>query len=135
MSNVEEMLQEILRNQKRLLNDLSQQKQAMQNFEERLEKIERARMVTSREPKIPPSLMRVLKSLVEVEQPMSAKEAARKVDLSRNLTSGYLNKLADLGYVLKEPNLESARAARYLFRVNYSAIPEDIKQILNKYAR
>lgn len=134
MSKVEEMLQEILRNQKKLLNDFTEQKQTIQNIEERLNKIETEYPEASKEPKIPPSLLRVLKGLSEENTPLSAENAASKVNLSRNLTSGYLNKLADLGYVVKEPNLEG-KGARYLFKVNYSAIPEDIKQILKKYER
>ena len=134
MSKVEDMLQEILHNQKKLLNDLLQQRQTIQSLEERLDKIERARTSLLRERKIPPSLIRVLKALAEAEKPMSAENAASKVNLSRNLTSGYLNKLADLGYAVKEPNLEG-KGARYLFKVNYSAVPEYIKQILKKYER
>lgn len=78
--------------------------------------------------------MRVLKELSIEEQSLSADEAAKRVNLSRNLTSGYLNKLAELGYATKEPNLEG-NGPRYLFKPNYSALPEYIKEILGRYKR
>jgi predicted transcriptional regulator len=79
-------------------------------------------------------LIRVLRGLTEESKAISAEDTAKKIKLSRNLTSGYLNRLADLGYVTKEPNLEG-KGARYLFKINYSAIPDHIKEILKKYDR
>jgi response regulator of citrate/malate metabolism len=134
MSTIEMMLQEILQNQKKLSDELSQQRKIIQNIEERLKKIEVKSSETSKESSIPTSLIRVLRGLAEEDKSMSAEDAAKKINLSRNLTSGYLNRLADLGYVAKEPNLEG-KGARYLFKINYSAIPDHLKQILKKYDR
>lgn len=134
MSKIEEILQEILQNQKKISDELSQQRKLIQIIEERLKKIETESSEASKESRIPTSLIRVLKGLSEEDRPISAEDAAKKINLSRNLTSGYLNRLADLGYVIKEPNLEG-KGARYLFRINYSAIPDHIKQVLRKYDR
>ncbi|MEM3105178.1 MAG: helix-turn-helix domain-containing protein [candidate division WOR-3 bacterium] len=134
MSKIEEILQEILQNQRKISDELLQQRKIIQNIEERLKKIETESSEISKESHIPTSLIRVLKGLSEEDRPVSAEDAAKRINLSRNLTSGYLNRLADLGYVIKEPNLEG-RGARYLFRINYSAIPDHIKQVLRKYNR
>ncbi|MEM3765810.1 MAG: helix-turn-helix domain-containing protein [Candidatus Bathyarchaeia archaeon] len=134
MSKIEEILQEILQNQKKLSDELLQQRKIIQNIEDRLEKIEVGSSAISKESSIPTSLIRVLRGLAEEDKSMSAEETAKKINLSRNLTSGYLNRLAGLGYVTKEPNLEG-KGARYLFKINYSAIPDHIKQVLRKYDR
>jgi len=131
MAKIEEMLEEILESQRRLADEISKQHKLIRHIEERLKKLE---METPNKERveIPPSLIRVLKGLVEANKPVSAEEAAKRISLSRNLTSGYLNRLADLGYVVKEPNLEG-KGARYMFRINYAAIPEQVKQLLKKY--
>jgi len=134
MSQVEDMLKEILTAQKRILADLEHQGETIHSIEGRLSKIESQKPRESKERRLPTSLMRVLKELSIEEQSLSADEAAKKVNLSRNLTSGYLNKLAELGYATKEPNLEGS-GPRYLFRPNYSALPEYIKEILGRYKR
>jgi len=134
LSKIEVMLREILQNQKKLSDELLQQRKIIQDIEERLRKIEVESSETSKVSSIPTSLIRVLRALVEEDKPISAEDAAKKINLSRNLTSGYLNRLADLGYVIKEPNLEG-KGARYLFKLNYSAIPNHIKEILKKYDR
>lgn len=133
MSTVEDMLKEILQNQKKLAIDVKQQKELVQNIEKRLAKIE-TRSPTIKSSNVPTSLIRVLKGMIKEDTPMSAEEASKKVNLSRNLTSGYLNRLSDLGYVSKERNLED-KNSRYLFKVNYSAIPENIRKILKEYER
>lgn len=134
MSKIEEILQEILQNQKKFSDELLQQRKIIQDIEERLRKIEFESLEISKESSIPTSLIRVLRGLAEEDKSLSAEDAAKKINLSRNLTSGYLNRLASLGYVIKEPNLEG-KGARYLFRINYSAIPDHIKEILKKYDR
>ena len=134
MSKIEDVLQEILKNQKKLADDFSEQKKLIQGIEGRLNKIEIESSSISKESKVPTSLIRVLRGLAEGNEPVSAEETAKKVNLSRNLTSGYLNRLADLGYATKEPNLEG-KGARYLFKVNYSSLPEGVKQMLKKYER
>jgi response regulator of citrate/malate metabolism len=134
MTKIEEMLQEVLQNQKKLSEELSQQSKIIQNIEERLKKIEVESSEIAKESSIPTSLIRVLRGLAEEDKPISAEDTSKKINLSRNLTSGYLNRLADLGYATKEPNLEG-KGARYLFKINYSAIPDHIKHILKKYER
>jgi response regulator of citrate/malate metabolism len=134
MSKIEEMLEEILQNQKKLSEELLQQRRIIQDIENRLKKIEVESSEISKETSIPTSLIRVLRGLAEENKAISAEDAAKKINLSRNLTSGYLNRLADLGYVTKEPNLEG-KGARYLFKINYSALPDHIKELLKKYDR
>jgi len=131
MNRIEKMLEEILENQKKLADEISKQRKLIKDIEERLKRFETETSDKERID-IPPSLIRVLKGLVEANKPVSAEETAKRINLSRNLTSGYLNRLVDLGYVVKEPNLEG-KGARYKFRINYASIPEHIKQLLKKY--
>jgi response regulator of citrate/malate metabolism len=134
VDRVEEMLTEILKYQKKLASDLNQQNAFIQNIEKRLNKLETDFPTMVKKQDVPTSLIRVLRILAEEEQPASAEETAKKVELSRNLTSGYLNKLADIGYATKERNLDG-KGPRYRFKVNYSGIPRDVRQMLKKYEK
>jgi len=129
MADNKELLEQILKNQKRILESIEYQKEKIKNIEERLNKIE---YIRTKSDEFTPSLIRVLNELIKSEKPLDAKEISKRINLSRNLTSGYLNKLFKMGYVFKEPNL-SGIGSRYLFKVNISAIPEDIKKIITKY--
>lgn len=131
MSTVEELLNQILQNQRKFAEGLSQQRELICNIERRLDKIE-VKSPEAKQSNVPTSLIRVLKGLANEEKPVNSVEAAKAVKLSRNLTSGYLNRLADLGYVTKDRNLEG-KGSRYLFKVNYSGIPQHIRKILKQY--
>jgi hypothetical protein len=132
MSKTDELLQEILINQKKISKDIAEQKTLIENIEQRLNKIENETPFISKESEIPTALIRVLKALSTEDRPISAQETSKRVNLSRNLTSGYLNRLSDLGYTKKERNIDG-KGSRYLFRTNYASIPQDIRQMLKKY--
>ena len=134
MGSIEEMLKEILENQKKVVVDLSQQSALIKNIENRIERIENESSKNNIQSEVPTALIRVLRGLAEVNKPVSAKEAAKTVSLSRNLTSGYLNRLSDIGYATKKRNLEG-KGSRYLFKINYASIPKEIKRLLEEYKR
>ena len=116
---------------KLIMDKLDQQEKAIQKINERLSAIEKSRLKAEEAVDMPASLIRVLKVLIDEEKPLGTEEVAKKLGLSRNLTSNYLKRLVDLGYVIKEPNLEG-RGPRYIFRANMSAIPEKIKKLYLK---
>lgn len=127
--NVEELIKELIKNQSKILQELEEERRSINSIQERLSTIEKT-LVKTPAVEIPPSLIRVLRAL-DSEKPLSAEDVAKKVNLSRNLTSGYLNKLAEIGYVLKEPNLEG-KGPRYLFRANTRALPDNIRKNIQK---
>ena len=113
-----------------IMEKLDSQEKIIRNLEKRISQIESFSPEAS-EPPIQPSLIRVLKSLADEEKPIGTEEVAKKLNLSRNLTSNYLKRLSELGYVVKEPNLEGY-GPRYLFRANLEAVPDNLKKILMK---
>jgi DNA-binding MarR family transcriptional regulator len=115
---------------KLIMEKLDSQEKIIRNLEKRISQIESFGPEAS-EPHIQPSLIRVLKGLADEERPRGIEEIAKKLNLSRNLTSNYLKRLSELGYVVKEPNLERY-GPRYLFKVNLEAIPDNLKKMLLK---
>ena len=134
-TTIEETLQQILRNQAQVLEQLHRDHALIQEIERRLTALEQARLRPEALPDdVSPALIRVLKGLHDADQPLSARETAEQIDLSRNLTSGYLNRLSEKGYVQKAPNLERG-GPRYLFTLNHPALPEPIRRLLDQSAR
>jgi predicted transcriptional regulator len=134
LASSDKILEEILKSQQAILEELRQQRGLIDSIQEKVERLEQSRELKEADPKVPPSLIRVLKGLSESPKPVSTEEAADRVNLSRNLVSGYLNRLSDLGYVSKEPNLDSG-GSRYLFKPNYSALPSHLKELLKRYEK
>jgi Fic family protein len=132
MSNIEQIMGELLITQKKVLDELASQRKMITQIQEKVDRIESESIRSAAPPEVPPSLMRVLIGLEESERPLTTEETADRISLSRNLVSSYLNRLLELGYVSKEPNLDN-KGSRYRFSTNYSAIPNNIREILKKY--
>jgi len=114
---------------KKIIERLDNQERLIRDLEERLSRIEGRTARVGEPASIQPSLLRVLRALLDTERPLGTGEVARRLSLSRHLTSSYLNRLSELGYVVKEPNLEG-KSPRYLFRVNLEALPDSLKKML-----
>jgi DNA-binding MarR family transcriptional regulator len=103
----------------------------LESMEQRLDKLEGK---TSDESQIrvdlPPALARMLKLLSEANKPAGSAEVSGKAGLSRNLTSAYLSRLVDMGYVTREPNLDKSRDVRYVFKLNKGNLPENIRKLI-----
>jgi DNA-binding MarR family transcriptional regulator len=126
----------VLQNQRKLMESLEQERKKTQQIEERMERLEQS--TSPKSPvgtKIPPALFRVLKGLSDLNTPSDAKAVAKNVGISKNLASGYLNRLVGIGYVSKEPNFDRSINARYVFSTKTNDLPEDIKRILSKYEK
>ncbi len=110
---------------------LSRILEKLESMERRLDKLE---STTSDESHIrvdlPPALARMLKLISEANKPAGSGEVSEKAGLSRNLTSAYLSRLVDLGYVIREPNLDKSRDVRYVFKLNKENIPGNIRKLI-----
>jgi len=114
-----------------IMEKLDSQEKIIRNLEKRISQIENLSPKAGESTPIQPSLLRVLRGLADVEKPLGTEEVAKKLNLSRNLTSNYLKRLSELGYVVKEPNLEGY-GPRYLFKANLEAIPDNLKKMVLK---
>jgi len=69
---------------------------------------------------LPPALIRAEKALKDEfkkqRRPVSVYEVREKLDLSRNLVSGYLNQLVSYGHAEKVPNTFDVEKANVLFK-------------------
>jgi DNA-binding MarR family transcriptional regulator len=114
-----------------IMEKLDSQEKIIRNLEKRISQIESSSPKAGESTPIQPSLLRVLRGLTDAEKPLGTEEVAKKLNLSRNLTSNYLKRLSELGYVVKEPNLEGY-GPRYLFKANLEAIPDNLKKMVLK---
>jgi biotin operon repressor len=114
-----------------IMEKLDSQEKIIRNLEKRISQIESSSPKAGESTPIQPSLLRVLRGLADAEKPLGTEEVAKKLNLSRNLTSNYLKRLSELGYVVKEPNLEGY-GPRYLFKANLEAIPDNLKKMVLK---
>ena len=124
------MLRQILEEQKRLGVLLGRQEKRIGAIEQKLEAKPDAR--EKGDEVLPPALLRLLKVVSELKTWASADELAKKVNLSRNLTSGYLARLKEKGYIERGPNLDGSRQVRYVFKANLEKLPEEIRRIVTR---
>ena len=122
------MLKQILEEQKRLGVMLGRQEKRIETIEDKLKAEPILR--DGQDDVLPPALVRLLKALSELKSWAGADEVAKKVNLSRNLTSGYLSRLREKGYIERGPNMDSSRPARYVFRANLDRLPPDLKRLM-----
>ncbi len=118
----------LMQSQKQMLAALKDHKGRLDKIEQRLVQVEKGR--TEQKVRLPRSLLRTLKALSELKRPVGADELSRDMKLSRNLTSAYLSKLYELGYVSKRTNMELHRRTRYLFEIHEKGLPANIRQWL-----
>ena len=112
-----------------IMEKLEAQEKILRNLEERVSRLEKLGSETGETSvSLPTSLIKVLRVLDSEGKPLGTEDIAKKLNLSRNLTSNYLKRLTEMGYVIKEPNLEGY-GSRYLFRVNTTSVPENIKKL------
>ncbi len=130
MSSTEEMLRQILEEQKRLGALMGRQEKRIGAIEQKLEAKPDGR--ERGDEVLPPALLRLLKAVSELKNWASADELAKKVNLSRNLTSGYLARLKEKGYIERSPNLDASKQVRYVFKANLEKLPEEIKRIVTR---
>ena len=124
------MLKQILEEQKKLGVLLGRQEKRIGAIEQKLEAEPQAK--EGGDQVIPPALLRLLKAVSELKTWASADELAKKVNLSRNLTSGYLARLKEKGYIERSPNLDPSKPVRYLFKVNLERLPEEVKRLVTR---
>ncbi len=118
----------LLESQKKMLTALKDHKERLDKIELKIGHGEKGKV--DQKVRLPRSLLRTLKAMSELKRPVGADELARDMKLSRNLTSAYLAKLYEHGYVSKRTNMELHRRTRYLFEIHEKGLPANIRQWL-----
>ncbi len=129
MSSTEQMLKQILEEQKRLGIMMGRQEKRIEAIEQKLETQPAVKDNPSAEP-LPPALLRLLKAVSDIKTWVDADELSKKANLSRNLTSGYLARLKEKGYIERTPNMDQSRSSRFLFKANLDKLPEGVKRLV-----
>ena len=123
------MLKQILEEQKRLGIMMGRQEKRIEAIEQKLETHPAVKDSPPAEP-LPPALLRLLKAVSDIKTWVDADELSKKANLSRNLTSGYLARLKEKGYIERTPNMDQSRSSRFLFKANLDKLPEDVKRLV-----
>jgi len=131
MSSTEQMLKQILEEQKRLGIMMGRQEKRIEAIEQKLETQPAVKDNVPAEP-LPPALLRLLKAVSDIKTWVDADELSKKANLSRNLTSGYLARLKEKGYIERTPNMDQSRPSRFLFKANLDKLPEDVKRLVTR---
>ena len=129
MSSTEQMLKQILEEQKRLGIMMGRQEKRIEAIEQKLETQPAVKDNAPAE-LLPPALLRLLKAVSDIKTWVDADELSKKANLSRNLTSGYLARLKEKGYIERTPNMDQSRSSRFLFKANLDKVPEDVKRLI-----
>jgi predicted transcriptional regulator len=96
-----------------------------------LKKIEMSKpKVSHYEEHLTPALIKILKALTEKDVPATTEKLANWLDRSRNVISGYLNRLEQHGYIRRIPNLGDTYSGRYLFQVNPEKLLQEVRELL-----
>src|SRR5947208_15679776 len=123
------MLRQILEEQKKLSVLLGRQEKRIGAIEQKLEAEPQTK--EGGDEVLPPALLRLLKPASELKAWASADELAKKVKLSRNLTSGYLARLKEKGYIQRSPNLAPPKPAGYFFTAKLENLPQECKRLVS----
>jgi len=121
------LLGQILDTQRRILQELETDKKQIDQLRKELTLAKAAAQI---EPQPKPALVRILKGLADLQEPVGADEISDHLEISRSVASGYLNRLAELGYVQKLPNMEGEKKARYVFKLNEKMLSSDLKRLV-----
>ena len=114
-------------NEKQILTQILKK---LESMDERLTRLEDTTKESEIKVGLPPALARMLKVVAETAKPSGSEELAKRAGLSRNLTSGYLSRLVEIGYVNREPNLDKTSDARYVFKLNKDNIPDNLRKLI-----
>lgn len=102
----------------------------LESVEQRLDKLEHGSQESQIKVDLPPALARMLKILAETNKAAGSEDVSKRAGISRNLTSAYLTRLTDMGYLIREPNLDKNQDARYVFRLNKGSLPDSVRKLI-----
>lgn len=115
---------------------MTEKDEVLKEILERLERLEGkiSEMSAQREEpaikvELPPALARILKTLTETDKPLSTTDLAKNAGISRNLASGYVNRLVEMGMASKLPNLNRETGSKYLYAPR--PLPREVKRLLD----
>lgn len=116
-----EMIEELKRDQERIIREL-------EDLKKRILEVEKVRVVPSIREQLPPALLKTLKILVK-EGEVSALRIHEELKVSRSLAYNYLNELVRMGFLEKKPYLGKGKQ-RYLYVIRRENVPQEILSML-----
>ncbi len=129
--SVAELFRQIIEMQQRLFNEIRSLREEVKALKTALTEIRAGVEKPPVQVVLPPALLRTLKILLEKKEGVTVEEVCKRLNVTRSLAYGYLNRLIQLGYVEKRPAI-STRRSRYIYVARTSNIPSYILDIIGK---
>jgi DNA-binding MarR family transcriptional regulator len=100
-------------------------------IEERLGGLEEA-IMERKEARLRIAWLRTLEAMNTLGGTTGTEQLAKHIGISRSVISEYLNRMEEQGLIKREMNTDPAVKARYLWQINWDALPPDINARLKK---
>ena len=102
-------------------------------IEERITGLEDA-IMEREEARLRIAWLRTLEAMNAVGGTTGTEQLAKQIGISRSVISEYLNRMEEQGLIKREMNTDPEVKARYLWQINWDALPPDISARLKKKA-
>jgi DNA-binding MarR family transcriptional regulator len=102
-----------------------------QKVEQRIGQLEKS-ISESKQPRIRIAWYRTLLGMTELGGQSGTEKLADHLGISRSVISEYLNRMEEEGLVKRDFNEDSADTSRYLWRIDWNALPPEIASRLKK---
>lgn len=123
-----------MKNEKKLLEEIIQRLETIErrldNLERRSASLEGGKRSGGRG--LTPSLLKVLSYTKKSGGIIDPGRLANALDIPRNIASLYLNRLSEMGYLMKNVNLDPRIRARYIFELREDKIDEKLKKLMEE---
>lgn len=103
----------------------------LQRIEQRIDDLEKAHSERA-QPKVRIAWYRTLLGMVDLGGQAGTEQLARHLRISRSVISEYLNRMEEEGFVNRDFNEDPSQKSRYVWRVDWDALPREIASRLKK---
>jgi DNA-binding MarR family transcriptional regulator len=100
-------------------------------IDQRIGRLEEA-IAESKQPKIRIAWYRTLLGMTELGGKAGTEKLADHLGISRSVISEYLNRMEEEGMVTRDFNVDSKESSRYIWQIEWEALPPEIASRLRK---
>ena len=102
-----------------------------QKIEQRIDELDK-RTSRSKGSEIRLAWRRTLRGMVDLGEQAGTEKLADQLGISRSVISEYLNRMEEQGLVKRDFNEDQSQKSRYVWRINWDALPPEISSRLKK---
>jgi DNA-binding MarR family transcriptional regulator len=107
----------------------------LENLEKRIDNLEKIIGYKEKKERLTPALLKALAIVKASGGKSDPRTVSQKLAIPVNIASSYLNKLTEMGYLSKKPNVDPRIKARYVFEINEANIDQETKNMLSEISK